>query len=133
MSVGFNQYIGSGTPISEIATVPFDVEFYPYGRGNLGTTPTLTQSDLMLSQSFEFGNFDFEVALTVLNLFDEDTVTRRWGHRTLQDIGVTEEEFFAGDWDYETELASVDQDPAFDYADNFQAAREVRLMFRLEF
>jgi len=133
MSVGVNQYIGSGTPVSEIAYVPISTEFYPYGRGNLGRTPTLTQTDLTLSQSFEISNLDFEVALTVLNLFDEDTVTRRWGHRTLQDLQISEEEFFAGGWDYEEEVGKVDPDPAYEFADNYQAAREVRLMLKMSF
>ena len=36
LSVGLNQYIGSGTPISTIGKIPNNNFFYPYGRGDLG-------------------------------------------------------------------------------------------------
>jgi hypothetical protein len=133
LSVGVNQYIGSGTLISEIATVPDHSFFYPKGRGNLGETPTLTQTDLTLWQTFNLGRFDLSLGLTVLNLFDEDTVLRHWGTRTFnQDLVVTEEEFFRG-IDYDTLIEEVPQDPAFNMPDTYQQPRVIRATVKFEF
>ena len=84
-----------GTSVATIGDVNGGF-FYPYGRGDLGETSTLTQTDLTLWQTFNFGRFDLSLGLTVLNLFDEDTVLRRWGTRVLQDLSISEEEFFEG-------------------------------------
>jgi hypothetical protein len=131
-SVGVNQYIASGTPISEIATTPPDVEFYPKGRGNLGDTPWIYQTDLSLWQTFNFNRIDFSIGLTVLNLFDSDTETRIYSHRTIDDLPLTEAEFFAG-FNYDSLVETVDADGAFGMPDTFQPARELRLSFKLEF
>lgn len=136
LAVGVSQYAGSGTPISENALGPLDVPFYPYGRGNLGRTPWLFQTDLSLNQNFDLGGFNFVVALNVTNLFDSRTVTRYWSTRNRQAIALSMDEFFAGGWDYEqkiAELGPTGQDPAFMMADNYQAPRELRLTFRFSF
>jgi hypothetical protein len=131
-SVGVNQYIGTGVPVSEIATVPIHSFFYPKGRGNLGETPTLTQTDLTLWQTFNFGRFDLSLGLTVLNLFDEDTVLRVWGTRVLSDLPISEEEFFEG-FDYDTVVQEADPDPAYNMPDTYQQPRELRLTVKFEF
>lgn len=136
LSIGATQYIGSGTPISEIATVPVHSFFYPLGRGNLGETDWLTQTDLSLWQKFNFSKVTFSVGLTVLNLFDEDTATRVWSTRTIQDLGVTDADFAAGGFDYEAEVAALGPeglDAKYNKEDTFQAPRELRLNFRFEF
>jgi len=133
LTVGLGQYVGSGVPVTEIGWAPINTPFYPYGRGNLGRTPTVTQTDLALYQDFKVGAFDLQVGLSVLNLFDEKTVLRRWGSRTLQDLPLSEEEFFAGGWDYETLVRSVQPDPLYNKADVFQAPRELRLSFKVTF
>lgn len=131
LSVGVTEYIGSGTPVSTIGDVNGGF-FYPFGRGDLGETDWLTQTDLSLWQKFDFSKVTFSVGVTVLNLFDEDTATRYWTHRTLDELPLTPAEFAAG-FDFNEIAATMDQDPAFNKADNYQAAREVRLNFKLEF
>jgi len=137
LSIGATQYIGSGTPRSEIATVPAHSFFYPLGRGNLGETDWLTQTDLSLWQKFDFSRVTFSVGLTVLNLFDEDTVTRYWGQRTVQDLNVTNADFASGGFDYQAELdvlaAEGGLDVKYNQPDTYQFPREVRLNFKLEF
>jgi hypothetical protein len=132
LSVGATQYIASGVPISTIGLVPSWIAFYPYGRGDLGETPWLTQTDLSLWQRFDLGKLEFSIGLTVLNLFDEDTVLRRWTHRQLQDLPLTHDEFFQG-FDYEALVQDVDQDSAFDMPDSYQQPRRIRLTLKLEF
>jgi hypothetical protein len=133
LSVGLNQFIGSGTPVSEEATVPIGIPFNPNGRGNLGRTPTLTQTDLSLFQDFKLLGLDWQFGVTVLNLFDEDTEIQRWPSRVNSDLAITSEEFFAGGWDYEALVAEADPDPYYNMVDAFQAPREVRLTFKVTF
>ena len=133
MMAAVNQYIGSGTPKTELALVPIGNFFMPNDRGNLGRTPTLTQTDLSLSQSFAIGGRSFQVLLNVLNLFDEDTPIKYWTIRNSEDLPVSEEEFFSGDFDYETLINEVEADPAYNQADAFQAGRQVRLGLRFNF
>jgi hypothetical protein len=134
-SVGLNQYIGTGTPISTIGGIPTGNLFYPYGRGDLGDTPTLTQTDLTLWQTFNFGRFDLSLGLTVLNLFDEDTATRVYSLRQLQDIEVTDEDFLTG-FDFAEKLSELPDsalDSAFNMNDTYQQLRRLRLTVKFEF
>jgi hypothetical protein len=137
MTMGVNQVLMSGTPITETATVPIHSFFNPYGRGNEGRTPTLSQTDLSLYQNIPLAALNLQLGVTVLNLLDQDTELRYWSVRTTQDLPISEEAFFAGAWDYEQVLAGLAAsgglDPAYGMPDNFQAPREVRLTLKLTF
>ena len=133
LSVGVTQYVGSGTPRSEIADIASpNTGFFPNGRENLGETPWLTQTDLSLWQQFNFGRLGFSIGLTVLNLFDEDTAVRYRGWRALDPLPITTDEFFQG-FDYESLVQTLKPDPSFNMADKFQLPRDIRLTFKLEF
>jgi outer membrane receptor protein involved in Fe transport len=140
LNIGVNQYIGSGTPISTMGSIPSNNAFYPYGRGDLGKTPWLTQTDLTLYYTFNIkGDVAFSAGLTILNLWDEDTALRRWTHRTTQDIQVTDDDFLTG-FNYAAEEADLVADAGegalddnYGYWDTFQMARELRLTFKIEF
>jgi hypothetical protein len=135
-NVGVNQYIASGTPISTMGSIPTNNAFYPYGRGDLGDTPWLTQTDLTLYYTFNFGNnLGLSFGLTVLNLFDQDTELRQWSNRTLSDINVTDSDFLTG-FDYaalEGQLEASDMDPTYGLWDTFQLPRELRFTVKFEF
>jgi hypothetical protein len=64
-TVGVNQYYGSGTPISTQWNY-VGVPFFPFGRGNAGTTEDLTQTDLLVTHPFKIGNFTLEASVNVL-------------------------------------------------------------------
>jgi hypothetical protein len=74
LSVGVNQYLGSGTPISTRMSYG-GVWFYPFDRNDEGRTPNLSQTDLMLTQTFKFGTLGLEASLNVINLWDQKIVT----------------------------------------------------------
>jgi len=133
LSVSANQYIASGIPISEEGRVSPNVPFFPYGRNNLGRTPTLTQTDVSFYQDIKIGAFNLQLGINVLNLFDEDTETRRINERLDSDLPITEDQFFAGGWDYEALITPTRANPLFNQADQFQAPREVRLSVKFEF
>lgn len=135
-NVGVNQYIGSGTPISTMGSIPSGNAFYPYGRGDLGDTPWLTQTDLTLYYTLNFGNnLGLSFGLTVLNLFDQDTELRKWTNRTLQDIEVSDESFLTG-FDYaqlEADLGPTAVDELYGLWDTFQLPRVLRFTVKFEF
>jgi hypothetical protein len=84
-TVGVNTYWADGTPISE-EVMYAGVPFFPYGRGNLGRTEDLTQTDLLLTHPIRFGNYSVELSLNVLNLFDEDALLRVDNRPYLTDL-----------------------------------------------
>jgi hypothetical protein len=134
MTASINQYIGTGIPVTEQAFVGANIPFFPYGRVSEGRTDTLVATDLSVFQNFKFGKMDLQVGLTVLNLFDQDSVTRRYNNRTVGSVPVSTDQFFAG-FDYEGLVAANPniQDVKFNQADQFQAPRSLRLSVRLQF
>jgi hypothetical protein len=134
-TVGLNQRVASGLPISEEGNVPVDMPFFPYGRNNLGRTDVFSQTDLSLFQDVRFGRQAVQFSVTVLNLFDQDAVTRRYNERMVGSLPLTSTEFFAGGWDYEGLLQADPAllDPKFNRADQFQAPREIRFNVKFQF
>ncbi len=134
-TAGLNQYIGSGTPISTEYDGPAGNPFFPFGRGDLGRTPTLTQTDLYLAHPFKFGDrYEVELSLNVLNLFDEDAVKKIYNEALLQSLPLSDAEFFAG-FDPNQVVAdnNIPIDPRFGLPSIYQAEREVRLAVRFRF
>jgi hypothetical protein len=135
-TLGLNQRVASGIPVSEEANVPVGVPFFPYGRGNLGRTPVLSQTDLSVFQDVKTGmGTSLQFGVTVLNLFDQNTITRYDNTRMVADLPVTMTQFFNGGWDYEALLQAnpTSVDPKFRQADQFQAPREIRFTVKFQF
>jgi hypothetical protein len=135
MTVGVNQYVASGIPVSEEANVAAAVPFFPNGRGNLGRTDVLSRTDLSVYQTLRLANLDLRLGATVLNLFDQDQVTRRHQNRMVGSLPVSTTRFFEGGWDYEALLAANPnlREVRFNQANQFQAPRQVRLTVTLQF
>jgi hypothetical protein len=136
MNLSFNQIIGSGLPVSEQAFVGASIPFFPYGRGNLGRTPVVSQTDMKLSQTLRFGGqFAVELAVNILNLFDQDTVTRRDNNRTFGSVPVDTDEFFAGGWDYEGLVAANPniQDVKYNQPNQYLEPRVIRFDLKFRF
>ncbi len=135
-TVGLDQRIASGTPVSTELSVSPSLPFFPYGRGDLGRTDALSQTDMYVAHEFELGSgsFRFKVSLSVFNLFDEDSVTDVYNRVLQQDLPLNEAEFFAG-FDPDRVIADHDipLDPRFGLAEERQRARSVRLGIRLSF
>jgi hypothetical protein len=76
--VGLNQYVGSGTPLTtEVRTLHTLV--YPEGRGDMGRTPMLALTDLLLSHEIRARGEDrIRFELNVLNVFNQKTVRHRF-------------------------------------------------------
>ena len=54
--IGLNQYVGSGTPLTTYVRTINATEVFVEGRGDLGRTPMLATTDLLLSHEFGMRN-----------------------------------------------------------------------------
>lgn len=130
LSAGLNQYAGSGTPITTRVSRQ-GVYFFPYGRGDLGRTPTLTQTDLRLAWTRPLAILsasEIEVSATVLNLFDEDTPLAYGENLLRDDLRLTDAELRAGfDLPHLIATQNPARDPRYRQPSQFQAPREVRV------
>ena len=78
---------------------------------------------------------NLQLGVTVLNLFDQDTVTRRYRLRLTGALPVSSEEFFANGLDYAGLVAAHPElhDVKFNQPDQYQAPREVRFTVKFQF
>jgi hypothetical protein len=72
--IGANFYAGSGTPITTYLFTAAATEVFVEGRGDMGRTPVLSTTDLLLSQEFALlGRNRLRLELNVLNVFNAKT------------------------------------------------------------
>lgn len=144
-NVGVNFFAFSG--LLQSSTASFQgVPIYFKGRGDLGRTPMLNQTDLLLSHDFRLvGSSKIGVLANISNLFDQDTVTRLafaafrdamvipgFGNR------VAEAFFQPGGIDvFAIQAARLPASgrpsPTYKQADQFQGARSIRLGAKITF
>jgi Carboxypeptidase regulatory-like domain/TonB-dependent Receptor Plug Domain len=76
--IGLNQYVGSGTPLTtDVRTLQTLV--FAEGRGDMGRTPMLSSTDLLLSHELRVGgDRRMRLELNVLNVFNQKTVRHRF-------------------------------------------------------
>ncbi len=131
-----NIMLWSGTPmtsqINAISTTPV----YPYGRGDLGRTPTYFRSDFNVMHEFKpFANHEdlrLRVEMTVFNLFNASTVTNKYQDMLHDDDGQLT---FAHDADlfkgFNTKALMTAQkvrmDPQYGMSNGFMGPRSIRL------
>jgi hypothetical protein len=140
--VGVNYYLASGTPQQSTFTMK-SVPVFDQGRGNMGRTPTFSQTDLFVWHQFRFpGDMQFQVGASIDNLFDQDTTTRLFTTRYRDALPVGDVQFFAG-----VDTAALVQqlnsdaittnnirlDARFAQPDQFQGPRTFRLQARVSF
>jgi hypothetical protein len=72
-NLGFSFYAGSGTPISKVVYTRFGVGPFVDGRGSLGRTPFLTNTNLFLSHDIKLDSQGRLIRLEVnaLNVFNQ--------------------------------------------------------------
>ncbi|MGE3841816.1 MAG: TonB-dependent receptor [Vicinamibacterales bacterium] len=72
--LGANFYGASGTPISTYVTSTHSADLIVFGRGDMGRTPALTRTDLLVSHSIRMMNSKtLRLELNVLNVFNQKT------------------------------------------------------------
>ncbi|HMC78549.1 MAG TPA: TonB-dependent receptor [Vicinamibacterales bacterium] len=147
-SVGLNEFIASGTPITRqvpvVAGSNYPIRYL--GRNSEGRTPMFSQSDLFVAHSFRVGGQrSIQLSMNVLNLFDQRTVTNRVS--TLRRSGVIpnepgyyqEADFYAGKLDFDALTAKavaaglMTLNPQFGMANGYQAPIVARFGVKFTF
>jgi hypothetical protein len=72
-NVGLNVFAGSGTPVSKTVFTRFGIAPFVDGRGSLGRTDFLTNTDLFLSHDIKMGGGGrlLRLELNILNVFNQ--------------------------------------------------------------
>jgi hypothetical protein len=73
-NLGLNFYAASGTPISQSVQTTSGVPVFVEGRGNLGRTDALTQTDLLVSHEIRMGDKRLRLEFNGLNIFNQRQV-----------------------------------------------------------
>ena len=137
MMMGLNQRVASGIPMSEEFQISGGYPFFPKGRNNLGRTDVYSNTDLSLLQALSLGGQALEFQVTVLNLFDQDTVTRidNTAFAGTSSLPIDTADFFNTNWNYDAYLAANPSavDPKFRQANQYQSPREVRFTVKFTF
>lgn len=128
-SVGFNQYVASGTPISRQVS-NFGLPFFYLGRGNEGRTPAYAQSDLYLQHEVRLGDRRFQVSANIINLFDSDIVSDRFNSELRANLSIDDDVFFQpGGFDTQQIIAAQNprRDARFLMDSSYQSRRAIRV------
>jgi hypothetical protein len=132
-SVGANQYIASGLPVSrELGIYPTSNLPVQYlGRGSDGRTPAFLQTDLYLQHTIRMaGTRSLQLSLNVLNLFgQESTIGRFSTYQKTNGVVPDETLFYTGRQTLEQLITSqnVVIDPRFLQDNQFQLPIAARI------
>jgi hypothetical protein len=136
--VGVNALVESGVPKSTIMNEK-NINFFPYGRGDLGRTPVFSQTDLLVQQDVRLKGLRFTVGLNASNVFDQKGKTRFITTPYRRNFNVSDSVFFAG-FDPVAVATNPNQqagpfptDVRFGQADQFQGERVIRLQAKFSF
>ncbi len=137
-TVGLNQFIASGVPVTREAAFIEGNNFPVMYKGRLsdGRTPVYSQTDVYLQHEFRLGNQRLQVSFNVLNLFDSDIATERFRTRLASGYAVPVDEvtFYRGvDAEAIVTAARIPPDPRFLKDSGFQGARAMRLGVKFVF
>jgi hypothetical protein len=137
-SLALSQIAYSGTPLSSEVLVIVPVFFN--GRGDLGRTPALTQTDLLLAHTYNISErVRFKFDANVINLFNQASVisvtTRlnRNGSLTFSPFEKFYQGFDAVALVNPVNGSSPALNPIYNLPSGYQSGREIRLGFHVTF
>jgi hypothetical protein len=138
--IGGSQIVYQGIPLSTRINVGIGGSVGPVGRGDIGRTNVLTQTDLIFRQAIPISErVRFNFTMNVTNLFDERNELDRFNlftgpGQTLNYASV--EEYLSSNGDFKERAAGTagfKTDPRYNLANSFQSPREVRFAFGITF
>jgi hypothetical protein len=135
--LGVNFLAQHGIPKSTIIKERSDgTNFFPYGRGDLGRTPFINQTDLLLQHQVKMPrNLKAMIGLNIINLFDQMTPTLFQTTPYRDAFSVSDQAFFAG-FDpaaYTASHSNIRIDPRFGLASQYQGQRIVTIQYKVTF
>jgi hypothetical protein len=127
--VGAFVYAGSGTPITTYVSTVHSTELFAEGRGDMGRTPFLSRTNLLVSHEFRMtGSQRLRFELNVLNLFNQKTARHIFNYLNRTDdsssIDLADTNLENG-YDYNAKIRATDRgedayDPRYGMEDLFQ-------------
>ena len=132
--VGLNAIVESGIPRSTIMSQK-NINFFPYGRGDLGRTPNYSQVDLLVQHEVRLPRqLRATIGLNAINLFDQKTVTQFNTTPYRDGFNVSDAVFFAG-FDPAAVATSLNfrRDARLGLASAYQDFRVIRLQASFSF
>ena len=141
--VGAFFYVGSGTPVSRTVWSINNIPLFVDGRGSLGRTPVLSQTDLLVSHEIRLqGSKRVRLEANILNLFNQQTARHFFDsvnrpRRTSSEINLANTNLANG-YDYNALLAATPdganaKDPRYTMDDLFNPGLQARLSVRFLF
>jgi hypothetical protein len=137
--VGMNVYAGSGTPLTTYVNTLNSIEVMVDGRGDMGRTPVLSSTDLLVSHEIGLGGRKrLRLELNVLNVFNQKTVRHRFNYlnrqRAASEIDLSGTNLAEG-YDYNAMIdAQTDpagpRDPRYGMADLFSEGTSGHFLVR---
>jgi hypothetical protein len=136
--IGVNYLAQSGRPFSTIMRLPgpWPVNFFPYGRGDLGRTPPLSQLDLLAQHEFRLPHHArLRAGINVLNVFDQSAAINIVNNPFRDPLSLSAEQFFAGFDPYAVAAANsrIRPDAQFGLANRYQPPRVVTFQMQVTF
>ncbi len=130
LTIGAVAQGSSGTPLSETWNVD-GPGYYPYGRGNLGRTPFLFQTDAYAEYTMRLGGRrSLQFSLNVINLLNADTVTAIYTNHYRYNVTPGDEALISKNWE---PAADAVVHPWYMKAQFFNAPLQARLGLRFSF
>src|SRR5262249_17519118 len=129
--LGVNYLVENGVPLSTVIQELSDgINFFPYGRGDLGRTPVYSQTDVFVQQRVPLlGSAKVTVGVIVSNLFDQQTAISASTAPYRDAFNVSNAQFFSG-FDPKAVAAStsgIRLDARYGQANSFQPRRSILL------
>jgi outer membrane receptor protein involved in Fe transport len=138
-TVGVNQIVQSGTPLNTQMNHLSGIFFFPYGRADLGRTPTYSRTDLLLQHTIRQFGGRINVSMDVQNLFDQEFATNFNVTPYRDNLNIAFTDFFNG-FDPEDFVAAqraqrvqIRDDPRFLMPSAFLGRRVIRFNARVSF
>jgi hypothetical protein len=139
-NIGPNFFIYSGTPLTTELQMISTVPVYVNGRGDLGRTSPLSQTDLYIYHEFKVRErWRFKIDANCSNLFNQGTATSNYvNYLNRNEANVVQfdndVDFFKGfDWKTMVKAQDLHMDPGFNRPSFFQGFRDMRLGFKVTF
>jgi hypothetical protein len=102
--IGANFLAMSGTPLTTYVDSLNGIEMFVNGRGDMGRTPMLSQTDLLVAHELKVtGKNRLRLELNVLNVFNQKTARHAWNYLNRQRASA------------EIDLSGVDLAKGYDY------------------
>jgi hypothetical protein len=141
--VGWNFYAGSGTPLTTYVNTINGTEVFVNGRGDMGRTPVLSQTDILLSHELPLGGARnrLRLELNVLNVFNQKTARHRYNYlnraRASSEIDLHTTNLAAG-YDYEAMIRATPDggealDPRYGMEDLFNDGTSGHFLIKWSF